>query len=60
MDEKEIINNINRLITENEVIKEKIHNLESLLYYSAWFVLLQLVGLFILWVKDLMQKNKHL
>lgn len=47
---------ISTLEKENAVLKEKISRLETIVYGVIGFVLLQLLGLFILWAKEIMDK----
>lgn len=44
---------ISELEIKNAVLNEKVKRLESVIYGTLTFAFLQLVGLFLFWIKDL-------
>lgn len=46
------------MISETARLEEKVEKLESIIYGIFAFVLLQLGGLFVLWAKSTIEKNK--
>lgn len=44
---------ISQLEIKNAVLNEKVKRLESVIYGTLTFAFLQLVGLFLFWIKDL-------